>query len=191
MRLTVRPIVIPLAVGLAAAVMVAPTRWEQWRTGLVPALSVIAAGVLVRLARGLPFANPDHFELEKFRQVSATLGKIAGALRMLIYVSLTAMVAVILVPSISAFGRNELLPDLSEWLDRGLSFIVGYTLTYAFVRVTQVVEGDISLLRLQSTVMEQAISKKNASSFKKGTVEKTRNQIAGAEKFGTTAPPTD
>jgi hypothetical protein len=40
--------------------------WDELKAGLLVALSVMAAGVLVRLARGLPFTAVDHYEVDEY-----------------------------------------------------------------------------------------------------------------------------
>jgi len=184
MKLTIFPLVIPLAAAGAAAAIVPVSTWESWRSGLLPALSVVAAAVLVRLARGLPFTNADHFQLGEFRDVAARMQKISKSLRMLIYVCLAAMVAVIIAPSAIHLARRTLIVAVDSWLERLVSFSLAYSITYAFVRLAQVVEGDVSLLKLQSSILEGVLARKNAKAFEERQAGAVTPAIAGAESYG-------
>lgn len=63
-------LLIPATVGLAAAYLIDLKFWDDQKAGLLVALSVMAAGVLVRLARGLPFTSVDQYELDEVRQLT-------------------------------------------------------------------------------------------------------------------------
>lgn len=185
MNITVRPLIIPFFVAAVSACFVSVDGWGTWRTGLVPALSVVAAAVLVRLARGLPFTNPDHFALSDFRNVSDALEKIARSLRALIFVCFSSMVGIIIFPSVLGVVRRVVEdPRIEGFADSALSSLLGFATSYAFVRVMQVVEGDISLLQLQTKILDGVISAKNAKAFETKMAAQPTTPIAGAENFG-------
>lgn len=185
MSITVRPLIVPFFVAAASACFVSVDGWGTWRTGLVPALSVVAAAVLVRLARGLPFTNPDHFTLSDFRSVAEALGKIARSLRALIFVCFSSMVGLIIFPSVLGVVRQVATDSRMEGLaDSTLSALLGFSISYTFVRVMQVVEGDISLLKLQTEILDRVISAKNAQAFETKMATQSATPIAGAETFG-------
>ncbi|WP_312148230.1 hypothetical protein [Brevundimonas sp.] len=187
MKLTVAPILVPPVIGILAAAMVTVETWDNWRASLLPALSIIAAGVLVRLARGLPFTNPDHFRLEQFRDVSGRLKKISRSLRLLAYIALGTMFALILAPNVHALALRYLIPEASGVLSRAISFALATSVSYTVVRVIQVIEGDVSLLKLQSDILEAVIARKNGEAFQASqTASPPRAPIAGAETFGKT-----
>lgn len=186
MKLTVAPIVIPPFVGILAATMVSVDTWDAWRTSLLPALSIIAAGVLVRLARGLPFTNADHFKLEQFRDVSRRLKAISRSLRLLAYIAIGTMFALIIAKNVQSLADQFLPPWAAETTERFVSFGLGTGVAYAVVRIIQVIEGDVTLLKLQSDILEAVITRKNAATFEAAQATAAKPPISGAETFGKT-----
>lgn len=187
MKLTVTPIVIPFVVGIVAAATTSVDTWDTWRASLLPALSIIAAGVLVRLARGLPFTNADHFKLEQFREISKRLKAISRSLRMLAYVAISTMFALIVAKNVQGLAVEHLRPWASDSLGRTISFCLGTGVSYAIVRIVQVIEGDVTLLKLQSDVIDAVIARKNGEAFKASQAAAAAPlPIAGAENFGKT-----
>lgn len=187
MKLTVAPIVIPPVIGILAAATVTVATWDAWRASLLPALSIIAAGVLVRLARGLPFTNPDHFRLDQFRNVSLRLKKIARSLRLLAYVAIGTMFALIIAPNLLALADRHLIPEAVSVVERTVSFLLATGIAYSVVRIVQVIEGDVSLLKLQSEILEAVIARKNGEAFQAAQPEPAAlTPIAGAGAFGKT-----
>lgn len=191
MIIRVRPswtsVIAPVVGGAASAWLISLATWEQLRTPLLPAISVVAAAVLVRLARGLPFTNADHFSLGDFRSVASKLEANARKLRALIFVCLGALVGLIVFPGLPKLELFPVLPHF-EWvptaLNRLLSATLGGTVVYAFTRVIEVVHSDVSLLRLQSRIMETVIASKNAKAFEKQTESSTGTPIAGSAGYG-------
>lgn len=59
-------------------------------------------------------------------------------------------------------------------------------MAYAVVRIIQVIEGDVTLLKLQSDILEAVIARKNAATFEAAQSTAVRPPIAGAETFGKT-----
>ncbi len=178
---------IPIASGVASGSLISLATWEQLRTPLLPAISVVAAAVLVRLARGLPFTNADHFSLDDFRSVASKLEQNARKLRALIFVCLGALVGLIVFPGLPKLALFPILPYF-EWapaaINLGLSAILGGTVVYAFTRVVEVVHSDVSLLKLQSKIMENVIAAKNAKAFEKQREAAGSTPIAGSAGFG-------
>lgn len=148
---------------------------------------MIAAAVLVRLARGLPFTNPDHFTLVQFRDISEKLQTNARYLRALIWICIAAVVAV----TIGGPLYRELpaaLPGYgwaAEVTERALSGVIGFFVSYSFVRIFEVVQSDVVLLKLQAKILEGVIAQKNAKAFEKERVDHPAGAISGAGSFGT------
>lgn len=174
-----------IAGGLSAG-LVPTSTWEVLRVALLPALSIVAAAVLVRLARGMPFTNADHFSLEEFRSAAQKIESNAKKLRALIFVCLAAVVSLIFAPELVEFAqrlsRNP--PSLFRIIDGTMSAVVGISVVYSFTRIIEVVHSDIGLLRLQSLVLEKAISKKNVTEFDKKLQTAEPGKISGAKDYG-------
>jgi hypothetical protein len=190
MKISLPTLILPIAGGFASAALVEMATWDLLRPAVLPAISIIAAAVLVRLARGLPFTNADHFTLDQFRRVYSNLEANARKLRALIFLCLIGVACLIL-------GKNftDLISKAAaNWPIVGLisaklmSGIIGAILTFSFTRVVEVVHSDVALLKLQSNVLEAVIAKKNADAFETAVASEKAPGIAGADRFGTTLP---
>lgn len=190
MKISLPTTALPIAGGLASALLVGMSTWESLRSAVLPAVSIIAAAVLVRLARGLPFTNADHFTLEQFRRVSANLEANARKLRALIFVCLLGVVLLIvgndLVDLIGDMATSW--PVVGTTAAKIMSGLIGALLTYSFARVVEVVHSDVALLKLQSKIIETVITTKNAQTFEKAIAAEAAPGITGSDKFGTKLP---
>lgn len=190
MKVSLPSIILPIAGGLASAFLVTMGTWELLRPAVLPAVSIIAAAVLVRLARGLPFTNPDHFTLEQFRHISANLEANARKLRALIFVCLIVVGLLIIGGSLVALigTATPQQPMVSTVAARIMSGVIGTLLVFSFARIVEVVHGDVALLKLQSKVLEAAITSKNATMFADAISKEIPPGISGSGKFGTKLP---
>lgn len=190
MKVSLSSVIIPTAGAVASAFLVSVGVWENLRAAILPAVSIVAAAVLVRLARGLPFTNADHFNLDQFRGVAANLEGNARKLRALIFVCLGGIVCLIVAKDATdqVASFSERWPIVGEIFGRLVSALLGGLLTYSFTRVVEVVHSDVALLRLQSRIIETAIANKNARVFEKALESDHPRGIAGTQSFGTKLP---
>lgn len=186
MKVSAAPLLLPLAGAACAAALVPVAEWELLRPALLPATSIIAGAVLVRLARGLPFTNADHFSLAQFRSISGKLEENARKLRALIFVCLAGVAMLVVAPDV--LKALMLIPALPRWAlsfaDRGISAIIAALQIYTFARIVEVVHSDVSLLRLQSKILETVIANKNAAVFTKAIDASSKTGVVGLENFG-------
>jgi hypothetical protein len=73
-----RTILLPLLIGAICWRWVSVDFWDASKQALLVCLSVIAAGVLVRLARALPFTFADQYELDEIRSLTKAVSQIAN-----------------------------------------------------------------------------------------------------------------
>ncbi|MBH5372962.1 hypothetical protein [Bradyrhizobium glycinis] len=150
------------------------------KAGLLVALSVMAAGVLVRLARGLPFTSADHYEVDEVRRLTKAVEQIMRSLKLLILAVLLAMIVLVTAASVlEAFNRH--MPAFCHWVGPALSGTIGLLLAYVCIRMWQVIRGDQELTSLQSKFIVRAVERKQAARFE--------DQIAPSE--GNFKPPAD
>jgi hypothetical protein len=184
-RLTFAPALVAVIAAGAAATYVPMHTWGALRTSLLPAMSVIAAAILVRLNRGFPFNNADQFTLEEARRLVASIVGIVKSLRMLIIAVIVSMLwlamSPTLAPHVSDFtAKWPIIPA-----DRILSGSIGMLLAYSIFRIFQVVQSDVDLAILQGELLERAIQRKAASQFvATQPADAERGAIAGASGFG-------
>jgi hypothetical protein len=161
MRLTRLPVFVTFAAAGLSAALVGVGTWDKARAGLLTALSVIAAAALVRLARGLPFTNPDHFEPDEVEKVAAAVKQLARSLRVFLGVTLATMALLVLAqPLAHVVGRLWLTATAQDVLLRVLSGLVGGFLGYVVVRLWQIVGSDLSLLDKQAEFTIRAVHRK-------------------------------
>lgn len=179
MRLTILPVVTTLAAGATSAALVGVGAWDGAKAGLLTALSVIAAAALVRLARGLPFTNPDYFEVDEVEQVTAGVKQLARSLRAFLIVVFGSMVLLVFVLPLSKEVVALFVPLAAQWIDRGLSFAVGAVLAYVLTRIGQIIGSDLGLLDKQADFMVRAVHRKARDK------EEARAEALGTKPFKT------
>jgi hypothetical protein len=158
--------------------------WGALRASVLPALSVIAAGILVRLARGVPFSNPDQFDVEEARKIGAAFVQVARSLRALIFATLIAMLWLAVAPALAERLNPLISPTLiGPYFEPFLSGTVGFLVAYAVYRMVEVVQGDVSLAITQSSLLEKATQRKAAKKYEEHVAGAT-SSIAGQHGFG-------
>jgi len=186
MRLTLPPIVIPVGVGLLAASAVPLHVWSGLTSSLLPCISVVGAAVFVRLARGLPFNNPDHFaDRKEAKETADIIIKIARALERLIYIVLICMALLVLSAPLQKVIAERIISDsATNYIESVYSGILGLSVSFVFVRMLQIVRSDISLAKKQRDIVVGVIDRKNAKSFESALPPPESRNIAGQENFG-------
>jgi hypothetical protein len=161
-----RAIVACLCASVVAGTLIPIDLWDSVKQPLLVASSVLAAGVLVRLARGLPFTNSDQFEVEEIRALTKAVKQVMRALRMLIFMLFIAMISLAFVkPILDRIAPSTNIGMFSIWARVLASGLLGFLFSYGFMRITHVVHGDYDLVDLQSGFMVRAVERKAAKQF--------------------------
>lgn len=156
-------ILIPIVVGATAGYFVPLSFWKDIMSPALTALSIVAGAGLVRLARGIPFTNPDHFTVQEVRSVASALKLVARRIKLLVIVSLIAIMLVALSGPLSDFiEKIRVNHTLQLGLESFISGITGVVNGYVGVRLLHVLRGDLSLMELQAEVLEKAAARKAA-----------------------------
>ncbi|RUU06474.1 hypothetical protein EOD23_13650 [Mesorhizobium sp. USDA-HM6] len=186
MKINWSHLVIPVAGAAGAWGLASVAFWEAAKPSLLTAMSVIAAGVLVRLARGLPFNNPDQFALDEARQIAGAIKQSIRALRALIAVVFLAMGSLVFAKAFktAVLAATFLSPKVAPYVEPGISAVVGFLLTYVFVRIFAVVKGDVSLADLQSELLVKAVERKQAERFDKALAKSDVPPMKNPEGYG-------
>lgn len=159
-------LIFPVLAGCLAAGFVSVSFWDLSKQAFLVSLSVIAAGVLVRLARGLPFTNVDHYEVEEIRELTKAVDQIIRSLRALIVVVLIAMVFLVLAKSVVDIAKvAQFTMPYCERIEEFVSGLLGFLIGYIFMRMVQVIQGDYDLTKLQSKFVVRAVERKQANQF--------------------------
>ena len=152
-------LILPTLAGIAAWFAVPLSFWDSARAGLLTALSVLAAAVLVRLARGLPFTNADHFEVEEIRQVTGSMKQIMSSLFALIIVILVSMFLMVFSQKVADI-TYAIMPTGPIPTEKTLSAFISFILGYVVARIIAVVRSDVGLVELQSKFLIRAVEQK-------------------------------
>jgi uncharacterized protein YacL len=129
---------------------------------------VIAAGVLVRLARALPFTTSDQYELDEIRRLTKAVAQIARSLRALLIAVLVGMIGLVVAkPIVAAAKEAPIFEAYAPQIEGLVSGILGFILAYVLFRMLQIVRGDQDLTDLQSGFVVRAVERKQADRFAK------------------------
>jgi hypothetical protein len=159
-------IVVTVVAAFGAGRFLSVAFWDNAKPGMLVALSVIAAGVLVRLARGVPFNSPDQYEVEEARQLVNAVKQTMGALRALLFVVLVGMISLVAAkPTLDAIAGIDGAQLHLLYVEFTASAWIGALLTYAFVRIAQVVNGDRDVTNLQAKFLVRAVERRQARMF--------------------------
>jgi hypothetical protein len=174
---------LPMVGAATAAFAASIDFWDVSKAPILTALSVIGAGVLVRLARGLPFTNVDQFQVEEARRIAAAVKQSIRALRVLIFIILFTMASLVLAKGIVLTSVAR-WPDWSDIITMATSGAVGLLLSYILVRVTAVIQGDVGLVDLQAEFFIRAVERKQAERFEKSQSRSTVPMIENPRDYG-------
>lgn len=186
MRITFAPLLWPFVAAGIAAGFVPLEAWQQQTAKLLPALSVIAAAVLVRLARGLAMPSGESLTLEEGRRLVGAFKTMVRRLRALILVVLATMIVLVAVPpSVGAvLNYIHISSAISDVLERASSAFIGFCLTYVFVRTIQLVSSDVGLVDIQADVLLKSMGRKEAREFEEKIAKSTVAPFKAPEGYG-------
>lgn len=186
MNIKVSHLVVSLCGAALSFYVATPDFWNASKGSLLIVLSVIAAGGLVRLARGLPFTSFDQMELDEARKISAAVSKSVAGLRMLIIAILLAMAFTIFVDSLvlklskpSVLGENS-----TQYSWKILSTLGGGLFTYIFVRFFAVINGDVGIVELQTEFLEKSVARRKAEVFEKTVQSNSKEIVKNPDDYG-------
>jgi hypothetical protein len=183
MKIKIPHLVLPVCGGAIAAAFVTVDFWDASKAAILTALSVIGAGVLVRLARGLPFTNADQFQVEEARKVASAIKQSIRALRVLIIIIFATMASLVVVKGVvSSIALRW--PDVAVTANEISSGIVGLLLSYILVRITAVIQGDVGLVDLQSDYFVKAVERKQAERFEKSQAKAADLPLSNPSGYG-------
>lgn len=183
MKLRLSHLILPIAGACTASAFGTMAFWDSSKAPILMTLSVIAAGVLVRLARGLPITNAENFELDEARRIAAAIKKSIRSLRIL-------MIAIFLCMGAVIFGKTttelitEKFPNTTEYVHIIMSGFLGFILTYIFVRILAVINADVGLVDLQTKMFVDSVARKQGERFNTSIVNATDLPIKNPQGYG-------
>lgn len=178
-------ILVPSLVAIAAGWFVGIAFWDTSKQAFLVGLSVIAAGVLVRLARGLPFTAADHYEVDEIRGLTNAMRQIVRSLRILITAVLLSMLGLVIAkPFIDTLQAAPKFVPYISYIEHSVSGALGFVLTYVSWRMLQVVKGDQDLTELQSKFIVRAVERRQAKIFDQQQADTSTSPFKSPEGYG-------
>lgn len=158
-------ILIPLSLGGIAYEIMEPRHWGSIKQGLMLALSLLGAAVLVRLARGMPVSNTEYFEVEEMRRLSNAVKQIYLALIALFIAILSSLAGLVFIEvAQGAIGNSALFgPETKHIAQQLSSAALVFLVSFALIRTLPLIVGDYDLVKLQSSYMERAVERRHAA----------------------------
>lgn len=147
--------------GLCAFLYVPIAVWARSSNGLFVVLSVLAAALLVRLARPSPFSNPDVFTDENVERYFEALLSVAHRLAVILAAAAlaVAILIVIVVMSSMPLPPPATPPNLPD-LDAIISGLFCGLLGFLSLRICSVIVGDLGFIRLQGRIIRDSRKQK-------------------------------
>lgn len=186
MRLQWSHILVPLSVGVACSVLTTAATWTEVSQTLLGAVSIVSAGVLVRLARGVPFSAIDVLNTEEARKLAYSIKKSVRALRALLLVCFVAVLSLVFIKQIEAgftwLASTHWLP-FSDHVDY-VSLTLPFILSFVFMRTYAVVDGDIQIADIQADILIRKRGKDAADAFKKNVAGPAKESFRQPSGYG-------
>lgn len=153
---------------------------------LLTTLSVVAAGVLVRLSRGLPFSNAEQLQLDEARKLAKAVKESVKSLRSLLVVVFVTMFTLFLSVPLSTYLATVLSKrsDFVSYIDPAISAFISLSLTYVFVRIFAVISGDIGIVNLQTDYLVKAVERKQGEQFEQSRKSSNAPKMKNPEGYG-------
>lgn len=146
-----------LGVGWASMKFVPLTVWQPVFPGMLVALSMLGAAVLVRLARNAPITAPTAFDDEDLKRFFDALEELN---RRLFWIFIQAVCAIFatLFAIVMSSHKGALL-GYAGAVSMGCSGLLALLLIWLLSRVIAMAKGDIGFVRLQREVLENALAR--------------------------------
>ncbi|WP_420725640.1 hypothetical protein [Hwanghaeella sp. LZ110] len=169
---------VPIILALLASQIVEARHWDEFRTGTIVALSVIAGAVFVRLARGMPITNMEYFEINEIEELSYAVKDVMRRMIQLLYfcligIFLTTFISLILkaIAKIPFIDQTQ-----AEYVNSIVTGCVVVFIAFTFMRAIVLVRGDYDLVELQAELMTRFVKKKRADEIKKNIEDSDRKR---------------
>lgn len=168
-----------MLIGVASSLGMNSQTWIDVSSTLVSVVSIVAAGVLVRLARGVPFAAVDALSADEARRLAIAIRLSVRALRALLFVCALVIALFVFLQPISSFVYGPLHLDVwgTRLLVCPLSFLCGCALSFVGIRAIAVVNGDVEITDIQAKLLIKKRGKEKAEAFESSPA------AAAAQKF--------
>ena len=179
-------ILVPVGVGVATGFTTDATTWTDLSQALLSVVAIVSAGILVRLARGVPFSAIDVLEADKADELSAAIKQSVRALGGLLLVCFLTTLCLIFVGHIAGMLGTEGVQDVLPFTDHFdyVAFVVPLLLAFVFTRTYAVVMGDIQIVDIQADILTKKRNKAAAENFRENVADPAKKGYQAPKNYG-------
>lgn len=179
-------IILPLGVGLATGLFTDATMWSELNEALLSVVAIVSAGVLVRLARGVPFSVIDVLEADEARKLSDALKQAVRALGGLLAGCFLTALCLAFIGQLNSMFESETAQTILPFTDNldYVAFLVSLLLSFVFVRTYAVVKGDIEIVDIQADILVRQRNKETAEEFKERIAKPAGQNFSAPKNYG-------
>ena len=144
-------IVASLALASLAYSVLDPVRWVAVVPEVMVCMSILAAAVLFRLGRGFPELPVDELSVERVQRLTAAYKEVGPRLAFVLVFTMLAILSL----AVMRFAL-PVRPDLPVWpICREVMGTSVFFAVLAAIRGGWLIYGDINLIRLQASLIEE------------------------------------
>lgn len=179
-------ILVPVGVGVATGFTTDATTWTDLSQTLLSVVAIVSAGVLVRLARGVPFSAIDVLEADKAEDLSAAIKESVRALGGLLLVCFLTTLCLIFIGHIAGMLGSEGAQDVLPFMEHFdyVAFVVPLLLAFVFTRTLAVVMGDIQIVDIQADILIKMHNKAASEDFRENVADPAKNEYQAPKNYG-------
>jgi hypothetical protein len=174
---------IVVTTGAAFAAWVPLDRFVDSLQPTVVALSIMAAGLLVRLNRGMPALDWKSLDPVKRKVLTE---QVVELVREYLFVLGLQLIALVSLVTLAALAKPPPLVPTEPWIERSVVGFVGALIAMCLTRMAFIVWRDYDIVRLQKHLIDEAADKEASEQSSKAATEKV-NSIKAAGLRGTAA----
>jgi hypothetical protein len=166
-----------LAVAIICWRFIPLTMWQPVFPGMLVALSMLGAAVLVRLARNAPITAPAAFDDEDLKRFFDALEELNRRL-FAIFIQAVAAIFFVLFSVIISSYKGAMF-GYSATISHVCSGLLGLSLIWLVSRVLAMAKGDIGFVRLQRLILENALGRQRKAAADKITISTIEQRSPG------------
>jgi hypothetical protein len=167
-----------LAGGYLAARYIDLRVWQPVFPGMLVALSMLGAAVLVRLARNAPITAPTAFDDADLSRFFNSLEELNRRL-FWIFLQAVAAIFIVLFAIILSSHRGPIFGYYTS-LAKASSGLLGLLLIWLVTRVVAMAKGDIGFVKLQREILQNALNRQRKIAAEKIIPAEVEHRSPGA-----------
>ena len=130
--------------------------WHQVSSEVAISLSIICTAVLIRLARAMPITDIEYLKIQEAEKLANAFLEVSKRLRVAFWVSFITLLLVAFNGTIFQ-TLNKLEAIWVEDISKIISALIGIAMVFTYIKVFDLVNGDVDLIKLQKKIMLEKI----------------------------------